>query len=90
MAEDFHDFELTLSFDGVSLPEWSFREQPYKCRAFRSAIEAAGGDIPEQESLADAFGPCERKISAAAQAKIEAQLGLVDEPVPVVAADILP
>ena len=89
MTDDFHDFDLRPDFGRV-IPEWAFREEPYKCRAFRSAIVEAGGDIPEGEPLSDAFAACSDKINEAAQVKIAALLGDVDEPVAIVAADILP
>ena len=80
MTGDFIDFELKMS-------GWH-RKEPYHLRAFRSAIEAEYGPILSTINLQDAFAAVRASVEQAAQRKIIALDGAVDEPVPILALDM--
>jgi len=89
MSDDFCDFEFTVrAAAGRDLPRHVIERNPYAGRAFRSAIEAAYGPLPEAMALADAFAAVRPAILQAAEKKVIAVEGEIDQPVPVAGPDI--
>ena len=89
MSDDFCDFEFSVGADvRRNLPRHIVDRNPYTGRAFRSAIEAAYGPLPEAMALAEAFAAVRPAILQAAEKKVIALEGEVDQPVPVAGPDI--
>ena len=89
MSDDFCDFEFSVGTEaGRDLPRYVIDRNPYAGRAFRSAIEAAYGPLPEAMTLADAFAAVRPAILHAAEQKVIAVEGEIDQPVPVAGPDI--
>jgi hypothetical protein len=70
------------------LPRYVTDKKPYAGRGSRSAIEAAYGPLPETMALADAFVAVRAVIVQAAEQKVIAMEGEIDQPVPVAGPDI--
>jgi hypothetical protein len=89
MGSDFCDFEFTVGSDrDRDLPGYITDKNPYAGRAFRSAIEAAYGPLPEAMALAEAFIAVRPTIVQAAAKKVIALEGEIDQPVPIAGPDI--
>lgn len=89
VVHDFCDFEFVVDDRaGDEISAYVLAKNPYAGRAFRSAIEAAYGPVPASMSLAQAFAAVRDAILTAARRKVVAVDGEVDQPVPVIAADI--
>lgn len=84
MGDDFHEFQLQIGIDR-SVPEQERRKQSYRCRAYQAAIEKAGGPMLADDTLTTAFERCHLSVYEAAQRKIAASDGRVEEPVPIFA-----
>jgi hypothetical protein len=87
MSCDFCDFEFTVGSARTG-SQYILGKNPYKGRAFRSAIEAAFGSLPKTMSLDEAFAVVREAILLAAEDKVIAMDGEIDEPVPVSGPDI--
>jgi hypothetical protein len=89
MAHDFCDFEFVIRHaDGEDVSAYVLGKNPYRARAFRSAIETAHGPIAKEKPLSEAFATVREEIVTAARQKVIAFDGEVDDPMPVTAADL--
>jgi len=89
MSDDFCDFEFSVRAEAArDVPRHVIDKNPYAGRAFRSAIEAAYGPLPEAMALAEAFAAIRPAILQAAEKKVIAVEGEIDQPVPVAGPDI--
>ena len=88
MTSDFHDLDLDAPAD-QSFSVLPHRSRPYRCRAFRSAIAAAGAPLPDNLALAAEFAQRSDAIRTAALRKIAACEGVVDEPFSIVGGDVI-
>jgi hypothetical protein len=89
MSDDYCDFEFTVgeTVHG-DVSDYVLAKNPYLGRAFRSAIEALHGPLSGTMTLADAFAAVRAEIVLAAEEKVVALDGEIDQPVPVTGPDI--
>ncbi len=89
MSHEYCDFKIVIrEGDGEEVSAYVLARNPYRGRAFRSAIEAAYGAIPNNMSLSQAFAAVREVMMIAARRKIIALDGEIDQPVPLISADI--
>ena len=77
---DFCDFEFNVG-SRRKASEYILRHNPYSGRAFRSAVEAAYGPVPKGMTLPEAFAAVRERIAQAAEDKVIAMDGEIDQPV---------
>ena len=89
MVHEYCDFEFVVrEGDDEEASAYVLAKNPYRGRAFHSAIAAAYGAIPYSTSLSEAFEKVREVMITAARQKVIALDGDIDEPIPVTAGDL--